>query len=234
MLGGQCRTIRPEGKAVNLRVSPPHSGDIFCAVYLYTRVRENIVLKKVIQRLSADSRVAEVVVTDVKRDPKENKTFTTIRFQEYDSLMNPLIPKYFTFSSNLIQFQSLVIRFDDFYVESGHPIKGKSAYLFMKVFALKEKDAEVFELTKINEVPDGYRIDQNVSLFERNLWLDFWKYALKPQDAKRAGIKNAQIEAPGTKFVPGLLYTLKIEHDGGLRVDARQLAGANLSDKIGR
>ncbi len=32
-------------------------------------------------------------------------------------------------------------------------------------------------------------------------------------------IKNAQIEAPGTMFVPGNLYTIKIEHDGGLRIE---------------
>ena len=37
------------------------------------------------------------------------------------------------------------------------------------------------------------------------------------------GIKNAQIEAPGTRFVPGMLYTVKIEHDGGMRIDAQTL-----------
>ena len=39
------------------------------------------------------------------------------------------------------------------------------------------------------------------------------------EGAAKLGIKNAQIEAPGTKFLPGYLYTLKIEHDGGLRID---------------
>ncbi len=33
-------------------------------------------------------------------------------------------------------------------------------------------------------------------------------------------IKNAQIEAPGSMFLPGTIYTLKIEHDGGIRIDA--------------
>jgi len=192
---------------------------------LFNQARENAVLKKVIERLSADSRIAEVIVTDERRDPQKRKTYTTIKFQEYDSRSNPLPPKYFTFSSNIIQFQSLVIRFDDFYVKSGHPLKGKSAYLFMKVFALKDKDTEVFQLSRIGEVPAGYRTEEEVSTFERRLWQEFWKYALEPQAAKRAGIKNAQIEAPGTKFVPGLLYTLKIEHDGGMRVDARPVPG---------
>lgn len=196
---------------------------IFYVVYLFNLAGEKAILKKVIERLSADSRIAEVTVTDVRRDPQKKITYTTVRFQEYDSQSNPLPLKYFTFSSNIIQFQSLVIRFDDFYVKSGHPLKGKSAYLFLNVFALKDKDTEVFQLSRVNEVPAGYRIEEKVSVFEERLWQEFWKYALEPQTAKRAGIKNAQIEAPGTKFVPGLLYTLKIEHDGGMRVDARPL-----------
>ena len=202
---------------------------VFCAIifyvaYLFNQAREKAILKKVIERLSADSQIAEVTVTDVRRDPQEKKTYTTIKFQEYDSHSNPLPPKYFTFSSNVIQFQSLVIRFDDFYVKSGHPLKGKSAYLFLNVFALKDKDTEVFQLSRINEVPAGYRTEEKASVFEERLWQEFWKYALEPQAAKRAGIKNAQIEAPGTKFVPGLLYTLKIEHDGGMRVDVSPLS----------
>jgi len=196
---------------------------VFCVVYVFNRARETVILKKIIERLSADSRIAEVVVTDVRRDPQERKTYTTIKFQEYDSQMQPLEPKFFTFSSNIIQFQSLVIRFDDFSVKSGHPFRGKSAYLFMKVFALKDKDTEVFQLSRISEVPAGYRADEKTSVFERKLWQEFWRYALEPQTAKLAGIKNAQIEAPGTRFIPGMLYTLKIEHDGGMRVDATVL-----------
>jgi hypothetical protein len=210
---------------------------IFCAivlyaVYFFNKTRENAILKKVIERLSADSRIAEVIVTEVRREPKEKKTYTTIKFQEYDSHLKPLTPKYFTFSSNIIQFQSLVIRFSDSYVKSGHTLRGKSVYLFMKVFVLKDKDTEVFQLSRINEVPMGYRAEEKVSVFEQRLWQEFWQYALQPQAAKRAGIKNAQIEAPGTKFVPGMLYTLKIEHDGGMRVDACPLPNILKSEKV--
>ena len=127
--------------------------------YIFNTIRENQLLKKVIERSTADSRVAEVMVTDVKRDPKAKKTYTTIKFLEYDTKLNPLEPKYFTFSGNIIQFQSMVIRFDDFYVKKGHPLKGKSAYLFMKAFMLTDKDAEAFEITKINEIPSCYEAE---------------------------------------------------------------------------
>ncbi|MFA5100539.1 MAG: hypothetical protein WC547_06635, partial [Candidatus Omnitrophota bacterium] len=194
------------------------------AFFFVTRIFfENMLLKKIIDRLTAESRIAEVVVTDVRSDAKTNKTYTTIKFLEYDPRLDPLPPKYFTFSGNIIQFQSMVIRFDDMYVKSGHRLKGKSAYIFLKAFVLHDKCTEVFDINKTDEIPSGYEIADIPKIFQRGLWRRFWRYALDPKEAQRMGIKNAQIEAPGTKFVPGMLYTIKIEHDGGMRIDARNL-----------
>jgi len=193
---------------------------------------EDQLFKKIIERLTADSRVAEIIVTDIKRDTKTKKIYTTIKFLEYDSKLNPLEPKYFTFSGNTIQFQSMVIRFDDFYVKRGHPLKGKSAYLFMKAFMLTNNGAETFDITKINEIPSGYKVEGARNRFEAKLWRKFWEYALNPIEAKRIGIKNAQIEAPGTKFIPGMVYTIKIEHDGGLRIDSKPIAPILKGEKV--
>ena len=206
---------------------------VFCAIFYITKsLRENQILNKIIEGLTAESRVAEVIVTKVKFDRKARKSYTTIKFLEYDTNLKPLNPKYFTFSGNTIQFQSLVIRFDDFYVKMGHRLKGKSAYLFMKAFMLTDKGAETFDITKINEIPSGYEIGGIKNSFERNLWQRFWKYALEPKEAKRIGIKNAQIEAPGTKFIPGMVYTIKIEHDGGLRIDSQSISPVLRGEKI--
>ena len=205
---------------------------LIASFYIVKSIREKQLLLKIIERLTADSRVAEVMVTDVKRDPKAKKTYTTIKFLEYDTKLRPLEPKYFTFSGNIIQFQSMVIRFDDFYVKKGHPLKGRSAYLFLKVFMLTDKGAEIFDITKINEIPSGYEIEGANNNFERKLWQRFWEYALNPQEAKRIGIKNAQIEAPGTKFIQGMIYTIKIEHDGGLRIDSQPIPPILKDEKI--
>src|SRR4030042_6345128 len=113
---------------------------IACSAVIYAlkAYRENILLNKIIERLTADSRVAEALVTAVKFDPETGKNYTTIKFLEYDTRGAPLRPKYFTFSENIIQFQAVVIRFDDFYVKRGDSLKGKSAYIFMKAFALTD------------------------------------------------------------------------------------------------
>ena len=60
------------------------------AFFIIKFLRERQVLLEVIERLSADSRVAEVLVTEVKPDSKTNKTLTTIKFLEYDTNSNPL------------------------------------------------------------------------------------------------------------------------------------------------
>jgi len=186
-------------------------------------LNENKILKEVIARLEADSRIAEVLVSKVQFDEETGKKLTTIKFLEFDTEGKPLKARYFTFPGNIIQFQSLVVRFDDMYVRKRDVLRGKSAYLFWKIFSLDGPNTQEFELTKVNEIPGGYKLNEGIDPFEERLWQKFWEYALNPDQAASRGIKNAQIEAPGTLFVPGTLYVLKIEHDGGIRIDARPL-----------
>ena len=208
----------------------------FLAIFVYNfslrYLHENAVLKQVISRLEADSRAAEVLVTGVNFDEATQKNFTTIKFLEYDTKGRPLEPKYFTFAGNIIQFQSLVIRFDDTLIRAGNRLKGKSAYIFWKIFMLDGANTKEYEINKMSEVPSGYKIEGPEDPFEETLWREFWRYAFDSREAKKAGVKNAQIEAPGTMFVPGYLYTIKIEHDGGLRIDTASLPGILRGEEI--
>lgn len=187
----------------------------------YRYRHENIILKKIIDRLEADSKVAEILVTEAKEDKITGKKTTTIKFLEYDVDGKPLEPKYFTFSGNIIQFQSLVIRFEDMYVRQRDQFRGKSAFIFWKAFYLNGKNTEEHEINKMFDIPLGYKLPDSELRIEKSIWKKFWQYALDQNVAKKKGIKNVQIEAPGSLFLPGYLYTLKIEHDGGLRIDSR-------------
>lgn len=202
--------------------------------YQYTTryEKENKTLKEIIQRLTAESRIAEVLVSDVSWDPLLNKPKTTIKFLEYDTQGHPLKPQYFTFFGNVIQFQSIVVRFDDFYVKNGDSLRGKSAYLFRKVFFLDGANTQEYEITRVKEIPEGYKVDGSGNSYEVKFWTRFWEYALNPRLAKSNGIKNAQIEAPGTKFIPGMIYTIKIEHAGGMRIDASPIPNILKGEKI--
>ena len=189
----------------------------------YFKFNEFLLFRNIIHNLKAESRIAEALVAHSSVDEYTRKYTTTIKFLEYDVKGRPLKPLYFTFDGNLIQFQTLVVRFDDKYVEQGHRMKGKSIYLFLKAFVLDGKNTQEFEIAKVNEIPDGYKVGDPPSTFEKEIWKKFWKIALDPAERQRIGIKNAQIEAPGSVFVPGTIYTLMIEHDGGIRIDTRPI-----------
>ena len=202
------------------------------AVLAVRYLNENKILKEMISRLEADSRIAEVLVTDVKYDEQAQKVNTTIKFLEYDSKGRPMDPKYYKFRGNIIQFESLVVRFDDIFIRTNDKLKGKSAYLFWKVFMLDGPNTMEYNITETEAVPEGYKIDNAESAFEKRLWKKFWDYALNENNASNMGIKNAQIEAPGTMFVPGTLYTIRIEHDGGMRIDASPLPAILKGERI--
>lgn len=205
-----------------------YQGMAFYKKYVY----EARVLRQMVQRLQADSRVAEVLVSDVQFNPITEKHMTTIKFLEYNSQGEPMLPKYFTFQGNIIQFQSLVVRFDDVHITTANPLRGKSAYLFWKVFVLDGANTQEYEISRAHKIPDGYKIEGPATLLEQQIWQEFWNLALDPKAAKKLGIKNAQIEAPGTKFIAGNLYTIKIEHDGGLRIDVAQLPEVLKGERI--
>lgn len=198
----------------------------------YFKFREFMLFRKIIHNLKAESRIAEVLVTDSSLDEYTRKYTTTIKFLEYGVDRKPLKAKYFTFKGNLIQFQTLVVRFDDKYVEEGHRMKGKSIFLFLKAFVLDGKNTQEFPITPTDDVPHGYRVGDPPSTFEKEIWRRFWKVALDPKERRRIGIKNAQIEAPGSVFVPGTIYTLIIEHDGGIRIDTRPIPEILKNEKV--
>ena len=91
---------------------------------------------------------------------------------------------------------------------------------------------QIFDITPNGSVPEGYQTDSKISNFERSLWEKFWSYALDPKIRGQAGIKNVQIEAPGSLFLPGTIYTLTIEHDGGIRIDTRPIPEILKGEKV--
>ena len=200
--------------------------------WLLHRLEENRILRQVIQRLTADSRIAEVLVTQSSFNETTRKIETTIKFLEYDALGKPMAPRYFTFQGNIIQFQALVIRFQDKLVQAGDKLRGRSAYVFLRAFVLDSERPQIFNLTDVHRIPLGYKIPGVKNEFENKLWEEFWNYALDPRARERMGVKNAQIEAPGSMFLPGTIYTIRIEHDGGLRIDAEPLPEILKGEKL--
>lgn len=192
----------------------------------YQGMRETEVLKSMISRLTAEDRVAEVWVKDYEKDASGRPSKLTIKILEKDGEGKSLPPVFCTFSLNdIIHFEALVIRLNDDLVMNG---EGKSIYLFRRAYALQE-GGSIYESCDINkpmEVPEGYALgntDRYVSEVEKKYWRSFWDYALDPTKRTEAGVKNAQIEAPATRFVSNVIYKIILEHDGGLRIEANPI-----------
>ncbi|MDD4295222.1 MAG: hypothetical protein PHP69_06905 [Candidatus Omnitrophica bacterium] len=203
------------------------------SVRMYLKItesaRQNKVLSDMVARLEKDSTLAQVLVTNVRFNEITGKNETTIKLVELDSMGVKLTPRYFTFPGNILQFQSLVVRFGDKYIKRGDSLRGKSISFLWKVFMLDGNKTREYEINQIYDVPGGFRVGRNVGAYERRIWKKFWEYAL---DINKDGIKNAQIEAPGKIFLPGMLYILKLEHDGGIRIDAEPLPEILRGEKI--
>jgi hypothetical protein len=202
------------------------------AFWVIWRFDQERVYRQMLERLQAESRAGQVLVTAVKEDEATHRRLTTIKFVEQDTAGRSMPPKYFTFSGNLIQFQSLVVRFEDKFVAAGDRFRGRSIYLFWKVFVLDGARTREFPITQVNEIPGGYKIPGRSGYFENRFWRDFWQYAFDEAKANGAGVKSVQVEAPGAVFVPGYLYTIHLEHNGGLRIDARPVEPILRGEKI--
>lgn len=191
---------------------------------IYCAQHEKEMLERIIGRLTAEQRVADVWVERIGPAESAGRREIRLKVLEYGVDGQPLDPVYCTFSvSDIIHFEALVIRLSDELVEGGD---GKSIHLFRRAYALDDGGDryEACALTRPDSVPGGYRLepsDPRAGEVERRFWRSFWKYALDQQVRQAAGVRNAQIEAPATRFQPDRIYRLMLEADGGLTIQAR-------------
>ena len=186
--------------------------------------RKNEQLKQVIQRLGAESRVADLIVTD--QETVDGKTQTTLLFVEYARDGSTLPAKRFTVDGNVAYVDAMVIKFDGRFVEQNDPLRGRSIALFTRLYGENQPPEKGFRIDPPNQVPDVYRgEDPVVQEFERELWNNFWRLAEDEAYRKEMGVRVAQGEAVWTRFQPDRLYTLTLESNGGLNITSSPLKG---------
>lgn len=211
---------------------------LFSGYYLHTLYREKELeierLNTVVDRLEASTRVAQVVVTDQEVNEQSGLLETTIKFAELDRQGEALPPRTFTVEGDVIYFDALVIKFDRDYVERGEALRGKSLHLFRRIFGEHQPPERGFPIDgspREGGVPDPYRVDGEANDFEVELWKDFWSYAVDPAAAREKGVRVVQGEAVYTRFVEQNLYTLTLDHDGGLNIEIEPIPRILLHDQ---
>jgi len=178
-----------------------------------------------LDRLKAEELVADVAVLDQTKGP--DGTVTKLSFVEYKPNTNEqLLSKTFEVKGEEFYVDALVVRFDDKFVEIGDGLRGKSLLLFRRAFGNQQKPDDGTPLFNTgpdekNPVPAGLSVPGAPSEFEKGLWSRFWTLANDPEEAKKAGVRVAQGEAPHILARPHQVYQVRLRATGGLEIRPR-------------
>ena len=195
------------------------------AAKLAAAEKRNEHLRQVVKHLSAERRVADVIVTEQSVSP-QGKPRTTLLFVEYARDGSPLPAKRFTFEGVQAHVDAMVVKFDGRYVDDRDPLRGHSVALFTRLFGDKQTPEQAHRIDEPGQIPAVYRgADPRVSEFEQELWRDFWRLADDEAYRKSMGVRVAQGEGVWRPFEPGKLYTISLDHGGGLNVKSEPLRG---------
>jgi hypothetical protein len=181
-------------------------------------------LEQIVQRLTDERRIAEMLVTD--QQTIDGVLHTTVLFVEYAKDGTTLPPKSFTLVGDTVHIDAMVIKFDGKYVEQNDPLRGHSIALFTKIYGSEQTPAQGFVIDEPGRIPDIYRgIDPKVSQFEQTLWKDFWRLAEDPAYRQSMGVRVADGQGSWGPLERDKLYTLSIESDGGINKTSEPLRG---------
>src|ERR1035438_1861982 len=99
---------------------------------------------------------------------------TTIRFTEVDDTGKPTnVSREMTLPGQEVYFDTLVIKFDDHFIEQGDPLKGGALMVFRRIFSSTMRPEDGLVIDKDGQVPQAYAERQATSEFEKDLWRRF-------------------------------------------------------------
>src|ERR1022692_2202307 len=140
---------------------------------------------------------------------------TTIRFTEVDDVGKPInVSRELTLPGQEVYFDTLVIKFDDHFVELGDPIKGGALMLFRRVFSSTMRAEDGFVIDKEGQVPEVYGERQATSEFVKDLWKRFWDLANDEKLARERGVRAIHGDAPYMRLEPGRVYEICLRSTG--------------------
>jgi hypothetical protein len=199
--------------------------DRFSAAHQIERLQEEKqLLERVVQRLSDEKRVADVLVTDQKT--VDGVIHTTLLFVEYARDGQPLPAKSFEIVGKQAHIDAMVIKFDRHFVSEGDPLRGHSIALFQRLYGDHESPADAARIDQPGVIPHVYRgADPRVTEFELDLWKNFWRLAEDPGYREEKGVRIANGQGVWGPFQPDQLYTITLESDGGLNIQSEPLRG---------
>lgn len=173
-------------------------------------------LEAALRLLKVDYRLARVEI--LGQDAGADGAVTTrLRFTELDGEGQPLGEgQEASVRGRRVYVESLVVKFDDQYVEGGDFLRGTSVCLFTRVFGEDQAPKDGAPLEVAGRRPRVYAGDETPDPFYDDLWARFWEYASDPEAAQGRGVRAIHGEAPFLEVAPGKTYLLELRASGGL------------------
>jgi hypothetical protein len=159
-------------------------------------------------------RRARVEVLRQDRDQQGNLQ-TTIRFTETDDAGKPIsVSRDLTLPGQEVYFDTLVIKFDDHFIESRDPLKGQALMLFRRIFSSTMRAEDGFIIDAEGQPPEIYAERKAPSTFEKELWRRFWELANDENLAKSHGVRAIHGDAPYIRLEPDRVYEIWLRSTG--------------------
>jgi hypothetical protein len=181
---------------------------------------KNQQLQQIVQRLSDERRVAEVIVTN--QQTIDGMLHTTLLFVEYarDGATS-LPPKSFTIEGKMAHIDAMVIKFDRHFVSENDPLRGHSIALFTRIYGDHQSPDAASMIDDPGKIPAIYQgADPRASAFELQLWKDFWRLYSDENYRKETGVRTLSGQGVWGPFQRDKLYTITLDSDGGLNLTA--------------
>ena len=171
-------------------------------------------LEAYLQILKHIDRRARVEVLRQANDAKGNLQ-TTIRFTETDGAGKPVTAsRELTLPGQVVYFDTLVIKFEDHFIEQGDPLKGHALMLFRRIFSSTMRAEDGFVIDKDGQTPEIYTERRSPSAFENDLWKRFWEIANDEKLAKERGVRAIHGDAPYMRLEPDRVYEICLRSTG--------------------
>jgi hypothetical protein len=166
---------------------------------------------KILKRVDRRARVE--VLRQVKN--QQGNLETTLRFTETDDTGKPVsVSRELTLPGAEVYFDTLVIKFDDHFVEQSDPLKGQALMLFRRIFSSNMRAEDGFAIDPEGQPPEIYAGPQGPSAFEKELWKRFWELANDEKLAKEHGVRAIHGDAPYMRVEPDRVYEIWLRSTG--------------------
>jgi len=180
-------------------------------------------LETFLRLLKYTERRARVEVLSQTIDAAMGIPVNTLRFQEIDPDGKPSAEAVeIELSGREIYFDTLVISFDDTYVENADPLRGRSLLFFRRVFSEQIAAKDGVYLNPTGQEPLAYAMSLAKNEFERGLWQDFWTISNDEALTKKKGIRAIHGKAPFQVIEPGKVYEITLRSTGDLEITPGQ------------